>query len=357
MRIRPLLVKEFVWSKRNVLALLVLLVAIPAVFAGASVGFQTVIPTDMPVGVVGADAGVTDDDLTIVEGAVTFFSDPVRYGSKTAAMDALRREQVYAVLEVPPNVGTQSDGRLDFTLYVDGSLVPFRETSKVITTNVNSRLSSSLPMDVQVSRTVVEPTHSLPEYLIPLLLFGVVALFAFTFVPYNLASERTALDRIRTESSLEALVMAKLVFFTALMVVPLAIFRLATGHFGYDIAVLSPGAIAALLLSFLLMATVAMAIMFLTRFSTSGRFVNVILLFGLFAFGGLIYPVGFFSSIRRAIARLIPVHYGMIVARSAMLKDVPPGLFAEWLGGLAVLVALAGIGLELTIVVYRRRSA
>ncbi|WP_136688011.1 ABC transporter permease [Halorhabdus amylolytica] len=356
MRLRPLLVKELVWSKRNVVALVVLLVAVPAVFAGASVGFQTVIPTDMPIGVVGTDGDVTDDDLTIVEGAVTFFSDPVRYDSKSTAIDDLRRERVYAVVEVPPNVGTRSDGRLDFTLYVDGSLVPFRETSKVITNNVNARLSSALPMDVRISRTVVEPTHTLPEYLIPLLLFGVVALFAFTFVPYNLAGERTALDRIRTESSLEALVIAKLTFFTALMAVPLIVFRLATGHFGYDVAVLAPGAIAALLLSFLFMAAVAMAIMFLTRFSTSGRFVNVILLFGLFAFGGLIYPVGFFSSIRRAIARLIPLHYGMILTRSAMLKDVPLDIFSEWFAGLFGVVVLAGIGLELTIVAYRRRS-
>ncbi|WP_135661773.1 ABC transporter permease [Halorhabdus rudnickae] len=356
MRIRPLLVKELIWSKRNVLALIVLLVAVPAVFAGASVGFQTVIPTDMPIGVVGAGENVTTDDLTITEGAVTFFSDPVRYGSKQAALDDLRREQVYAVLEVPPNVGTQSAEPLEFTLHVDGSLVPFRETSKVITNNLNARLSDSLPIDVRVSRTVVEPTHTLPEYLIPLLLFGVVALFAFTFVPYNLASERAALDRIRTESSLEALAIAKLAFFTALMGVPVAVFWLAIGHFGYDIDVLAPGALAALLLSFLLMATVAMAIMFLTRFSTSGRFVNVILLFGLFAFGGLIYPVGFFSSIRRAIARLLPVHYGMIVLRSAMLKDVPLDLFAEWIAGLLALVVLAGVGLELTIVSYRRRS-
>lgn len=356
MRIRPLLAKEFVWSKRNALALVVLLLVVPATVAGASVGFQTVIPTDMPVGVVGADEEVTDDDLTIVEGAITFFADPVRYDSREAAVDDLRRERIYAVLEVPPNVGT-SEEPLSFRLSVDGSLVPFRETSKIITNNVDARLSSTLPVDVRVSRDVVGPTHTLPEYLIPLLLVGVVALFAFAFVPYNLASERTALDRIRTESSLEALALAKLVFFTALMAVPVVVFRLAVEYFGYDVAVFAPGVVVGLLVTFLLMATVAMAIMFLTRFSTSGRFLNVILLFGLFAFGGLIYPVGFFSSIRRTIARLVPVHYGMIVVRSAMLKEVPLGLFAEWIAGLLALLALAGIGLKLSIVVYRRGEA
>ena len=357
MRLRALLAKEFIWSKRNVLALLILLVVVPAVFAGASVGFQTVIPTDMPVGVVGADDTVTEDELTVVEGALTFFSDPVGYDSKTAAIDDLRREQVYAVIEVPPGIDSQSGDRLAFDLIVDGSLVPFRETSKVISNNVNARLSSSLPMDVTVSRTVVGPTHTLPEFLVPLLLFGVVALFAFAFVPYNLASERTALDRIRTESSLEALVVAKLVFFTALMAIPLVVFWFATGYFGYDIDVLAPGGIIALVLSFLLMAVVAMAIMFLTGFATSGRFINVILLFGLFAFGGLIYPVGFFSAIRRAIARMVPIHYSMIVVRSSMLKDVPLGLFADWIAGLLGVVLLAGLGLKLAISTYRRRSA
>jgi len=353
MRIRPLLIKELVWSKRNVLALVVLLVVVPATFAGASVGFQTVIPTDMPVAVVGGE-NVTDDGLTAVEGAVTFFSDPARYDSKAAALEDLRREQVYAVIEVPSEIRPGSDDRLDVTLHVDGSLVPFRETSKVITNTVNARLSSSLPMSVSVSRSVVGPSHTLPEFLVPLLLFGVTALFAFTYVPYNLASERDALDRIRTESSLEALAIAKLGFFTALMAVPLGVFALAVSSLGYNIDVLAPGAILALLVTFLLMATVAMAIMFLTRFSTTGRFLNAIALFGLFAFGGLIYPVGFFSPIRRTIARAIPVHYGMIVVRSSMLKEVPVTLFTEWLLGLIGLVVLAGIGLELTMVAYRR---
>ncbi|MFB6201158.1 MAG: ABC transporter permease [Halorhabdus sp.] len=354
MRIRSLLVKELIWSKRNLLALVVLLLVVPAVFAGASVGFQTVIPEDMPVGVVGGET-VTEDELTVVEGAITFFSDPIRYDSKERALDDLRREQVYAVVDVPSGISRDDTDRLEFTLHVDGSLVPFRETSKVLTNSVNARLSSSLPVTVRVSRTVLGPTHTLPEFLIPLLLFGVVALFAFTFVPYNLANERTALDRIRTETSLEALTATKLMFFTALMFLPLAVFELATTYFGYDVAVLTPGAVIVLLLTFLLLATVATTIMFLTGFSMSGRFVNVILLFGLFAFGGLIYPVGFFSSLRRAIARLIPVHYSMIVVRSTMLKDVPLGLFTHWIAGLIVTLAVATVGLEVAIRTYRRR--
>ncbi|WP_158854540.1 ABC transporter permease [Halorhabdus sp. CUG00001] len=354
MRLRPLLRKELVWSKRNLAALIVLLLVVPAVFAGASVAFQTVVPTDMPVGVVGAGQDVSDADLSVVEGAVTFFSDPVRYESTEHALEDLRRESVYAVIEIPADVAAQSDGRLELVLYVDGSLVPFRETSKAITSIANARLSATLPVDVRVTRTVLEPTHTLPEFLMPLLLFGVITLFAFTYVPYNLAAERTALDRIRTESSLEALAVSKLVFFTILMAIPVGVFWLVARQFEYSLDILAPGAVAGLLVSFLLMAIVAMTIMFLSRFSTTGRFLNVLVLFGLFALGGLIYPVGFFSPLRRAIARLVPVHYGMIVVRSAMLKSVDILLFDDWLLGLLVVTVVAGVALELSIIAYRR---
>jgi ABC-2 type transport system permease protein len=94
--------------------------------------------------------------------------------------------------------------------------------------------------------------------------------------------------------------------------------------------------------------------MVVTRFSTLGRFLNVVVMLGLLGFGGLAYPVGYFSPLRKLVVRLVPVHYGMIVTRSSMLKDVPLSLFTEMLLGLAGVAVLALGLLKLSAVYYRR---
>jgi len=336
-----------------VAALVVLLLVLPATAGYASVTFQHVIPQEAPVAVVPAADTTDNGSLELVDAATVTFAQPVRYDSEAAAMEALHREEVYAVVTVPPGVLNDSrESQLNLT--VEGSMVLFDKPSSAMVGVLNYRLQSDGSTSISVERNVVGPSRSLSTYLVPVLLVSTLLLFAFTYVPYNLAGESRAIQRIRTDASLESLVAAKLLYFTLLMLVPIATFGVVTWALGYGITPISVGIVAALLLSFLAMAAVSMSIMFLTRFRTVGRFLSVVVLFGLVAFGGLIYPAGFFSPIRKEIVRAVPLHYTTIIVRSEMLKDVPLRLYADYFAVLGVTVIASLIVLEGAIVMYRR---
>lgn len=353
MSFRGLFEKELRWSKHNVAALVVLLLLLPGTFAYTSVAFQHVIPQDAPVAVVATDHSVSENELEVVDAAASLFAKPVRYESEAEAVEGLKRESVYAVVSVPPGLLNESV-KADLTLSVDGSMVLFDKPSEAMMSILNYRLSRTVPGRVSVHREVLGGEHTLAEYLVPILLLGIVLLFAFTYVPYNLASESRAIARVRTESSLEALVASKLVFFTLAMLVPIGVFGALIAHLGYDIPAVTPVEVGVLLLTFLTLSAGAMAIMLLTRFGVTGRFVSVILLFGLFAFGGLIYPAGFFSPIRRAVVRAVPIHYSMIVLRGELLRDVPASTYTDYLALLAGTALASLLALKLSIVAYRR---
>lgn len=356
MSLRSLLRKEVHWSKHNVLALLFLLVLLPSFFAYTSVAFETVIPRDAPVAVVPANENVTEDDLTIIEGVLVQFSDPQVVESEQKARQMLRRESVYAIVEVPPNITDANETNATFRFIVDGSVVPFKEPSKAIRNIMAFQLDNYLPADVSVEREVVQPESSLSEYLVSIFTMLFVMLMAFTYVPYNLAKEADVIDRLRAEASLEAVVGAKLLYFTALLAIPLVVFQAASDYLGYSVAVLTPGTVVPLALTFLFLSALSMSIMILMRFSTMGRFVNVVLLLGIVGFSGLGYPVGYFSTLRKTAVRILPTHHTMIIARGSMLKGLELSLFTDWLlllGGftLGTLLLLKG-----SVVYYRVRA-
>ena len=352
MSLRSLLRKEAHWSKHNVLALLFLLVLLPAVFAYTSVAFETVIPRDAPVAVVPQDDTVTESELTIIEGTLVQFSDPVPVDNESRARDMLRKESVYAIVTVPPDI-TNDSASATFRFVVDGSVVPFKEPSKAIRNIAAFQLNRVLPADTSVQREVVQPESSLSEYLLSIMAMVFVILVAFTYVPYNLAREADVIDRLRAESSLEAVVGAKLLYFTALLALPLLVFQGAANYLDYSMNVLAPGSVLALALTFVFLSALSMAVMVAFRFSTMGRFVNVVLLLGVVGFSGLGYPVGYFSALRKTIVRLMPTHHTMIIARSAMLKGLDFTLFIDWLLALGAFTLVTLLALKLSAVYYR----
>ena len=360
MSLRSQLRKEVYWSRRNAAALLLVLLLLPGFFAASSVLFQDVIPRDTPVAVVPQDEDVSSQELILVHAGTGTYADPVDVDSTEEALRQLEREEVYAVVEVPANID-QAGNDVTFRLYVDGTMVPFKEPSATIATIMEGQLDESLAADVTLERIVVGNDHDLSAYLLPIALLALIMLFAFTYVPYNLAQESRVMDRIRLESSIEALVGAKLVFFTALMFVPIVVFQVAvfvldavaTVSFEH-VTALAPGALLALVLTFVTLAALSMAVMVLTRFSTTGRFVNVVFLMGVAGFSGLAYPVGYFSPVRKAIVRAMPTHYATITVRSSMLRGSSLATFADWMFGLAVVALLALLVLKLTVVYDRR---
>lgn len=354
MAIWSLLKKELHWSRHRLLVLAFLLLLVPALLVSTSLAFQNVLPRDASVAVTPENDAVTEDELTLVEGGITLFSDPEVVSSTERATDRLRREEVYAVIQVPPGITDSDQENASFVLYVEGSNVPFTRASQAIRDVADFYLGQVLPADVSVERVVVGDSKTLSEYLVPIFLFVTVMLFAFTFVPYNLANESAVLDRVRAEASLEALLGAKLVYFTGLMLVPILFFQAVASQLGYAVTVFDPVTVGVLLLTFAYLAALSMAIMVVTGLGSLGRFVNAALFLGLLGFSGLAYPVGYFSPLRKLIVRAIPTHYSMIVTRSSMLKSVDVTLFADWLVGLVV-VTVGALGLlKLSAVYYRR---
>jgi ABC-2 type transport system permease protein len=353
MSIRSLLRKELRWSRRHIFVLVFLLVALPLFFAGTSFLFQDVIPREVPVAVVAEDESVSNLDLGLVRAGMAPYTNPKSAGSQAEALRMLERESVYAVVTVPSDLRS---GEATFRLTVDGTIVPFQSSSQVIQNLIELELNQIEAADVSVEREIVGEKKELPEYLLPSFLMTLMIFFAFTYVPYNIGRDQVVLDRLRVESSLEALLVSKLGYMTVLMLVPILVFHLIATYYGYAIDSFAPGAVFVLLLTFALMATVSATVVILTRFSGAGRFVNLLVMLGLIALSGLAFPLGFFSPVRTQVAQLLPTHYAMVAVRSLMLKDSSLGTFADWIAIILGLFVLSLVALEGAIVYYRRST-
>lgn len=345
--------KELLWSRRRLLSLVFVLLLLPGAFAYSSVFFQHVLPRDAPVAVV-AEPGATDDDRAVVESTIDLFSDPEPYDSRESALRALERERVYAVVSVPPGIADPNTTRANVTVTTDGDMVPYREPAEALVGILQVTLDRTLEADVAVRREPLGAERTLSAYLLPTFLMMLVMTFAFTYLPHVLAREEAVLDRIRVESSLDTAVGGKLAFFALLLTVPVGVFGGAAVYLDYGVRVVAPGALAAYLLTFIALGATAAAITFLTRFTTAGRLLNVLLLFFVFGFSGLVYPAGFFSPVRRQIIRWVPTHYAMVIARGSALKGHEVGLYTEWLVGLVGFALTGLVILKLALLRYER---
>ncbi|WP_232701833.1 ABC transporter permease [Halobacterium wangiae] len=356
MDLSSLLGKELTWGRHKLLALVAILVVLPAVFAYATFGFQHVLPTDAPIAIAPQTAAVTDDDMNIATAAVTVFSDPQPFATEASAMHALGREQVYAVVTVPPNLTDGSLGPAQFDVYVDGSVVPYLTPAQAIENIVAYGLDGTLPRDVEVTRQVVGTEYSLSSYLVPTFVLTLVALVALAYLPYTFDSEAAVLDRLRVETSLHAVVASKLAFFAVLLVVPLVVFDLMSVYMDAGVQVLGVGTIVVTVLTFLLLGLVAATVMLLVGFGAWGRIANLLVLLFVLGFSGLAYPVGFFSPARRWLVRHVPTHYAAISTRGFVLRDDPVELYADWLLGLVGAVLVAALAFAAAVELYERRA-
>lgn len=352
MSFRSFLQKELAWSRRRLVPLLLLLVVLPASLGYVTTGFDNVLPTDTPVGIVAESESVTEDDIAIARGALAFFSDPRTFDSPASAFRALEREQVYAVVRVPPGV-TDTDVTSTVRVYVHGSMVPYHQPSEAVVNVLRFRLQQVLEGSIEIERSIVGQRHSLSAYLVPTFLLVMVLLLGSGYLPYNLAAEQPVLDRIRVESSIEALLATKIAFFGALLLVPIGVFQVASIVFGYDL-VIGMGAVLVSLLVFVSAGALGSAVVLLTRFSTWGYLFNLLGLFAILLFSGLLYPAGFFSPVRREVVRLLPTHYAIIAIRGMTLRSGSIGTYRWWIVGLAVLALASLVFAGAAVRVYER---
>jgi len=83
-------------------------------------------------------------------------------------------------------------------------------------------------------------------------------------------------------------------------------------------------------------------------------FVNLGLAVGVLTLSGLVYPVGFYSAVRKAVSRSLPTHYSLVTLRGTMLRGRPLALYEEYLLWLAATTLAALLFLALAIRQYER---
>lgn len=354
MDLRPLLRKEAISARRNLGLVLVLLILIPGAIAAGTLVFERTIPQDVPVAVVAED-GATADEVNVTRTGIDSLATPEVYDSEDEALRALRREEVYILVRVPPGL-FDPDAEPTFTVVSDNGFVPFDEPVNESAGVIERSFDDSLPSDVSVRHERTGQPHTLSEFLVPTGVFAFVVLYALVYLPYQVHSERAVLDRLQTESRLDVVVASKLLFTGALLAVPVGVVAAVTAGLGYDVAVVRPLALGVVALTFLALGAVGLTVLFALRLRRTALFANLGLSLGVFALSSLVYPVGFFSTTQRTVARLMPTHYAAVTLRSAMLRDVPASLYADYLLWLCATALAALVALKIALVGYRRRQ-
>ena len=324
----------FVWSeayaaRRNLAVIAVGFILLPGLLMFGTLGFDQTLPEDIPIGIAPGDDATTENDLTLAQGGVALLGTPQRYETRENALRGLDREEVYLVILVPPDM-LDEDSTAEFRMIAHGSAVPLLEATGLLAAFLDIELSSMLPggADVVYEQRGVE--YTLSEYLIPtgLTLFTLVV--GLLYVPYDVRNNRQVLDRIRHQSSLEAFIAAKLLFYTAMTAVVLGAIAAANLYLESRVEPLRLETAAAVGLLFVSTAAIGTGVLFITGLGRVALFVNLGVLIGIVGFGSLLYPVGFFSPVRMEIARSLPPHYLAVMLRGHLLRGDPFELYLEW---------------------------
>lgn len=348
-----LLKKELLTVRRNLGLFVVLLVVVPAALAGGTAVYQQTIPQDVPVAVAPADDATSEEDLRLVRGAVQFFATPESYEDREAAVRALKREEVYLAFLVPPGL-TDEDGEATITVVSDRTNAPLADPMDLALGILETEFNRLAPAEVAFEVESFGTDRSLSAFMLPSALFALVVLYALVYLPYQVREERHVMDRLRTETRLETVVASKLLFYGALVFVPAATVSAAARYFEYGFGALGVETLLVLLLTFLYLGAAGLAVLFFMRLRQAAVFVDLGLAIGALTLSGLVYPVGFYSAVRKTIARSLPTHYSLVTLRGTMLRDAPLSLFADYIGILAASVVVGSAALVVSLRYYER---
>ncbi len=347
--------KEWFQFRRNIGVVLVVLVLLPGAAAVGTAAFQQTIPEDVPIGIAAQEDTVAEEDMTMIQAGTALYASPSRYESREAAVTALEREDVYLVLLVPD--GTFEEGEdVNVTLISDQRLSPFREASNYTASVLDYQLDERLPADVTVTHERIGIQHSLSEYLVPTALMLMLVLYSFVYLPFELYREREVFERVELQSRIETAVLAKIAFHSVLLVVPLTVFQLVSLHAGYRLSHFNPYTIAVIAVTFVYLTSISGLLMFASKLRRTGLYLNIGAMVGTLALSSFVFPVGFFSTIRKTIALSLPTYHSMVMIRSTMMKGVSLTLFSPRFELLVVFTVVTGVLLRSSIAYYRREK-
>ncbi len=322
---------------------------LPAAFAGASLAFDDVLPRDSPIAVVPGEEGVTEEELEDAAAVLSIFADATAL--EEDYVRALEREEYYLAVTVPSNF-TDPGGTV--VVHHHGAVVPFDEPSLLLVSALDGGFRA-FGTGLSAERNTIGERIELSEYLLPVMLVVLVLVLGLMYVPHDLRREKQALDRVTMDTSAFTVAAAKIAFYTALLAAPLVVFEIVSRYYGYTAEFLTASVVGFTVVTFVYTACIGTAVALATGFSAYGRLVNGTLLFAAVVLSNLIYPVGFFSSTRREIARALPTHYSAVAVRSHSTKEIPATLFLDRLLLLLAFTAAAVTLLYLASRRYERR--
>jgi len=300
-----------------------LLVLVPVALGASTAALQETVPEDIPVAVVAENENVTDTEMRQASAGISILASPERVdgqGSPAAnrerAIERLEREEVYLVVVVPPGLLSEEVAGVELQFVFDGANAPLHQADSEISDIARTRFNSIRETDaaieegnVSIESQINGDEKGLGEFLFPAYMLGLLLFLGFTYVPYTLRRDASVLDRLRLESSLGTLVLSKLLFLTAAMLVPLLAFHGTALGLGYEIGTLSPVSLvvstAVLLGTFLAVGLIAASIMVLTRFSDAGQSLNLLVLLGFLGASAIAFPRGAVAPARADIAQFL----------------------------------------------------
>lgn len=352
-QLRGFLKREWFGTRRNLGVLLVILILVPAGTAFGTAAYQQTIPEDIPIGIAPENESVSENELAVIKAGVTLYAAPIEYETERAARVALEREEVYLVLAVPPGL-FETDGSVTLRMISDQRLVQFQEPANFTAGVLGTVLDTTVPADVRLHHERLGLAYSLSEFLIPTGLMIIVLLFGLLYVPLELYREREVFERVALNGTVKAATTAKIAAAGLLLVVPITVFQAVSMFLEYRLAHFSTDILGIIAITYLYAVCVGAGLMFWTRLRRAGVFLNFGILGAVLSMSSFIYPIGFFSAIRKQIATSLPTHHSMVILRSTMMKDAGVGEFPGRMREILLVTALAVLLLIVGIRRYRR---
>ncbi len=302
-------------------AIVFFLFALPVFFGLVFSSYQTVVPTNTPIGIV-VSKNLSKEKMREILAIARTFSSPHLERSLPVAIDRLQREQYYIVIYVRR---FKSFENASYVIYYDDSMTPVASISGEMLTLLQTRLGG-----VSVEKHPLNEHVSLPEFFFPGVLMMLAIIIGFEVVPDNTLEEKVVLPRLKAYSSLPMNFSIRLLIALSLVLLQAAIAKVSYLYSGVDVG-FGWDVIMVLLVSTLYLSLFGLGVVLLFRFQRHAKSFLQIMAGFLIFMSGFLYPVGFFPESLQRVAHLLPTYYSCVMLRAFMFRSVGVDLFSDYL--------------------------
>ncbi|MEM3400257.1 MAG: ABC transporter permease [Candidatus Micrarchaeia archaeon] len=329
-KVANLLMLEVNSAKRSVV-FLSLLILIPITFGVLFGTFKQIVPKSAPSAVV--SVGGNEEDVRFASAVVSLFSN-VRIENEISEAK-LYREELYFIVGVSEGI---SKGAGNVTIYIDNAMSPVYELStyavEIIMYELTTHFSHVPKIYVKGFGTPVLPNQFFTPGII--LLFAIIT--GLLIVPFTTRKDWLVYSRLTTIASPIHIVISKMVFAFAIVLIQTILLLLTEYFFGLPLIKIDGTFLITLFITCVYLSLTGLLVSFLSRFSIAGQVLNVLLAGFLLVFSGLFYPVGFlprlpvFGDILQTIPKFMPTYYSAILMRSFAIREAPLAIFYDYVG-------------------------